>query len=76
MKKSLMIVALTLFTIMPTFANSWQSRSTCQKRVSFFGLLTVYSGSVTWYEYDNFGIATGNSFTTQCTADGNWDWIW
>ncbi|MEM0541543.1 hypothetical protein WFZ85_02845 [Flavobacterium sp. j3] len=76
MKKSIMIAALTLLTISPTFANSWRTVSTCQKRLNFFGLVEVWSGSITHFEYDPFGNATGNFYKTDCTSDGNWDWAW
>ncbi|MBM6500784.1 hypothetical protein [Flavobacterium macrobrachii] len=76
MKKLFMVSVLSLMTVSSTFANSWQVRSTCQKRVNFLGILTVYSVEITYTEYDSFGVATGNSYTTSCTKDGNWDWIW
>lgn len=77
MKKFSLVLLLSILSISPIFANSWvQGPSTCQKRVSFFGLLTVWSGSITYVEYNDFGQPTGNTRTEQCTPDGNWDWAW
>jgi hypothetical protein len=68
---------ITLLSISPIFANSWQQiGNSCQNRVSFFGLVTVWSGSITEAEYDNFGRATGNTRRVDRTPDGNWDWFW
>jgi hypothetical protein len=76
MKNSRMFIALALFSILPSFANTYVSVSTCTNRVSFFGLVTVWSGSIKTYEYDQFGNATGNVTESPCTSDGNWDWFW
>lgn len=77
MKKISFIALVTFLSITPIFANTWQQAgNTCQKRISFFGLLTVWSGSITYVEYDDFGEPTGNVRTEKCTDDGNWDWAW
>jgi hypothetical protein len=77
MKKFSLVVLVSFLSLSPIFANSWsQIGSSCQQRISFFGLLTVWSGSNTEAEYDNFGYPTGNTRSTSCTADGNWDWAW
>jgi len=76
MKKFKLIALLTVLSISPMFARWDQIGNTCQKRLNFFGLVEVWSGSVTYAEYDAFGNATGNTRTELCTSDGNWDWAW
>jgi hypothetical protein len=71
-----MIFVMVMLFSLSTFANRWEVRSTCQNRLNFLGLVTVWSGENTHYEYDDNGNATGNTFTTPCTKDGNWDWAW
>lgn len=76
MKKSFILASL-LFLSTVSMANSWVNLgSTCQKRVSLFGLVTIWSGHITQGEYDDFGRPTGNTRQVPCTADGNWDWFW
>jgi hypothetical protein len=75
MKKSV-ILLLFLFTISPSFAKWDELSNSCQKRVSFFGLLTVWTGSITLGELDDNGVPTGVTKKVSCTPDGNWDWAW
>lgn len=66
-----------MFSVSSIFANSWGfGGSTCQNRFSFFGLVEIWSGSITLVEYDNLGEPTGRTDKKDCTADGNWDWAW
>jgi hypothetical protein len=77
MKNLKLVTMVTLLSVSSGFANSWQQiGSTCQNRLSIFGLVEVWSGHITEAEYDNFGIATGKTRTVSCTSDGNWDWFW
>jgi hypothetical protein len=77
MKKLKLVALVTLLSISPIFANSWEEvGNTCQNRVSFWGILTVWSGHKTIAEYDNFGEPTGRTKKVSCTSDGNWDWFW
>ncbi len=77
MKKFSLVALVAFLSISPIFANSWKELgSSCQKRVNFLGLVTVWSGSITEGEYDDFGKPTGNTRTVDCTSDGNWDWAW
>ncbi len=77
MKEIRLFTLLAVLTFSPIFANSWRVLSnTCQNRINFLGLVTVWSGSITYAEYDNFGNPTGNTRIEKCTEDGNWDWFW
>lgn len=77
MKKISIIILATFFTLTPVMSQTWEVLSnTCQNRFSFFGLVEVWSGSITYGERDAFGNPTGNKRTEQCTSDGNWDWAW
>ena len=77
MRKFKLFLIVTAFAITPIFANEWRDLGkNCSKRVSFFGILTVWSGSHTEGEYDSNGNPTGNTRHVPCTSDGNWDWAW
>jgi hypothetical protein len=70
MKKNVLALIATLFIGTSAFAN--RTVNTCQTSVRFFGLVTVWTGSITTYD------DAGNIISqTGCgVGGGSWDWFW
>jgi len=72
MKKLFFVIIATLLIGSSVFAKADRVVNTCSLSVNFFGLVKVWTGSIT--TYDDAGNVVSQ---TGCGENGgSWDWFW